>query len=52
VRTLVGADLPRFYEFSGKQLIVKSTRPDEHWRAIWEHYEAKSAAGNGAHKFK
>ena len=24
--------------FSGKQLIVKSTRPDEHWRVAWEHY--------------
>jgi hypothetical protein len=39
VRTLVGKDLPRAYEFSGNQLIVKSTRPDEHWRAAWEHYK-------------
>jgi hypothetical protein len=23
-------NLPRAFEFSGKQLIVKSTRPDEH----------------------
>lgn len=38
VRTLVGKDLPRVYEFLGKQLIVKSTRPDEHWRVCWEHY--------------
>jgi len=38
VRTLIGKDLPRAFEFSGKQLIVKSTRPDEHWRAAWEHY--------------
>jgi lipocalin-like protein len=38
VRTLVGKDLPRAYEFSGKQLIVKSTRADEHWRVAWEHY--------------
>ena len=37
VRSLVGKDLPRSYEFSGKQLIVKSTRADEHWRV----------AGNG-----
>ena len=37
VRTLVGKDLPRAFEFSGKQLIVKSTRPEEHWRAVWEH---------------
>lgn len=38
VRTLIGKDLPRSFEFSGKQLIVKSTRPDEHWKVIWEHY--------------
>jgi hypothetical protein len=38
VRTLIGKDLPRTFEFSGKQLIVKSTRPDEHWRVAWEHY--------------
>ena len=38
VRTLIGKDLPRSYEFSGKQLIVKSTRSDEHWRVVWERY--------------
>jgi len=38
VRTLIGKDLPRAFEFSGKQLMVKSTRPDEHWRVAWEHY--------------
>jgi len=38
VRTLIGKDLPRVYEFSGTQLIVKSTRADEHWRVAWEHY--------------
>jgi len=38
VRTLVGKDLPRAFDFSGKQLIVKSTRPDEHWKVAWEHY--------------
>lgn len=38
VRTLVGKDLPRAYELSGKQLIVKPTSPDEHWRVAWEHY--------------
>jgi len=38
VRTLIGKDLPRAFEFSSKQLIVKSTRPEEHWRAVWEHY--------------
>ena len=38
VRTLIGKDLPRAFEFSGNQLIVKSTRADEHWRVTWEHY--------------
>jgi hypothetical protein len=36
VRTLIGKDLPRAFELSGKQLIVKSTRSDEHWRVVWE----------------
>ena len=36
---LVGKDLPRAYQFSedGK-LIIKSTRPEEHWLVTWEHY--------------
>ena len=38
VRSLVGKDLPRSFEFSGKQLIVKSTHLDEHWRVTWEHF--------------
>jgi len=38
VRTLIGKDLPRAFEFSNKLLIVKSTHPDEHWKAAWEHY--------------
>jgi hypothetical protein len=38
VRTLIGKDLPRAFEFSGNQLIVKSTRTDEHWRVAWERY--------------
>ena len=38
VRTLIGKDLPRAYEMSGNQLIVKSTNPSEHWRVAWEHY--------------
>ena len=38
VRSLIGKDLPRAFEFSGHQLIVKSTNPNEHWRATWEHY--------------
>jgi hypothetical protein len=38
VLTLIGKDLTRVYDFSGKQLIVKSSSPDEHWRVAWEHY--------------
>ena len=37
VRSLIGKDLPRAFELAGKQLIVKSTHPDEHWRVAWEH---------------
>ena len=38
VRPLIGKDLTRVYELSGKQLIVKSPDPNEHWRVAWEHY--------------
>jgi hypothetical protein len=38
VRNLIGKDLPRAFALSGKQLIVKSSHPDEHWKATWEHY--------------
>ncbi len=38
VRTLIGKDLQRIYEFSGNQLIVKSSNPNEHWKVAWEHY--------------
>jgi len=38
VRSLIGKDLARAYEFSGRQLIVKSTDPNEHWRVTWERY--------------
>ena len=38
VRTLIGKDLPRSFEFSGKELTVKSTHPEEHWKVTWEHY--------------
>jgi len=38
VRTLIGKYLPRAYEFSGNQLIVKSLNPKEHWKVAWEHY--------------
>jgi len=38
VRTLIGKDLTRIYEFLDKQLLVKSSSPNEHWRVAWEHY--------------
>lgn len=38
VRSLIGKDLPRLYEFSGNQLIVKSSNANEHWRVTWERY--------------
>jgi hypothetical protein len=38
LRSLIGKNLTRVYEFSGKQLIVKSLRRDEHWRVAWEHH--------------
>jgi hypothetical protein len=38
VRRLVGQDLKRVYEFSGNQLIVKPSSPDEHWRVVWDRY--------------
>jgi len=36
VRTLVGKDLPRIFELAGKQLVVTSSNPNEHWRVVWE----------------
>lgn len=36
VRTLAGKDLPRIFELAGKQLIVTSSNPKEHWRVVWE----------------
>ncbi|HKF46344.1 MAG TPA: lipocalin-like domain-containing protein [Terracidiphilus sp.] len=38
VRSLIGKDLPRAYQFAGNELIVKSTRADEHWRVAWTRY--------------
>ena len=36
---LVGKDLPRVYQFTEDgHLILKSARPEEHWRVTWEHY--------------
>jgi hypothetical protein len=42
VRTLIGKDLTRVYNFSDEQLIVKSSNPDEHWRVAWEHTKRES----------
>jgi Lipocalin-like domain len=38
VRSLVGKDLKRLYEFSGNRLIVTPSNPDERWRVAWERY--------------
>jgi hypothetical protein len=36
---LVGKDLPRKFDFTTDgRLIIRSTRPDEHWSVTWEHY--------------
>lgn len=36
VRTLVGKDLPRVYEFSGTRLVVRPARAEERWSVVWE----------------
>ena len=38
VRSLIGKDLLRAFDISGNRMIVKSARPDEHWRVVWERY--------------
>jgi hypothetical protein len=38
VRDLIGKDLTRVYHFTGRQLIQKSSRADEHWTIAWERY--------------
>jgi len=38
VRALIGKDLTRAYELSGKELIVKPSNSNEHWKVAWEHY--------------
>jgi hypothetical protein len=38
VRSLVGKDLPRAFEISGKEMVVTSTDAKEKWRVVWEHY--------------
>jgi hypothetical protein len=35
---LLGKDLTRVFEFSDGHLIIKSSKPDEHWPVTWEHY--------------
>ena len=36
---LVGKDLPRKFEFTPEgHLVIRSTRPDEHWLVTWVHY--------------
>jgi hypothetical protein len=35
---LVGKDLPRKFKFTADgHLLIRSTRPDEHWSVQWEH---------------
>lgn len=36
VRSLLNKDFPRMYSFADGKLIIKSTRPDEHWAVGWE----------------
>jgi hypothetical protein len=38
VPTLIGSDLTRAYRFSERQLILRSSRTDEHWTVAWERY--------------
>ena len=38
VRSLIGKDLVRSFELSGRQMIVRSSNPKELWRVAWEHY--------------
>ena len=37
-RGLIGKDLPRVFQISDGQMTIKSTRADEHWSVLWEHY--------------
>jgi Lipocalin-like domain len=38
VRALLGQDVPRRYELTGRRLVLRSTRGDEHWSVTWERY--------------
>lgn len=35
---LIGKCLPRSFQFLNGRLIIRSTRPDEYWSVIWEHF--------------
>ncbi|MGA8939381.1 MAG: lipocalin-like domain-containing protein [Acidobacteriaceae bacterium] len=36
---IVGKDLPRRFEFTADgDLVIRSTRTDEHWSVTWKHY--------------
>jgi len=35
VPSLVGKELPRRFELSAGQLVIKSTDPKERWKAVW-----------------
>jgi len=38
VKDLIAKDLTRVYKFEGTQLVLRSSRTDEHWTICWEHY--------------
>lgn len=38
IRSLLGQDLPRRYEITDRRLVLRSTRPDEHWSVTWERF--------------
>lgn len=38
VRSLLGQDLPRRYDFVDGRLMIRSTRPDEKWSVAWERH--------------
>ncbi len=41
VRALVGKLLPRLFTISDRRLLIRSTRPDEHWSVVWERYQSR-----------
>ncbi len=45
-RGLVGKTLVRAYRLSGRRLIIRSTRPEEHWQVTWERDEAHANGTN------